>query len=127
MATEKDTKLVPADRAAEQQAALAHVIEGGRGYGGYGYGAGAEETGDLNIREYFRIIRKNKWLIATLVVLSTSLVAIASYKVESQYQAGSTVQIGEPTVDPITKERDGYNGYYNEKYYKTQLRLLQMP
>ncbi len=61
------------------------------GYG-YGYGGTAEPESSINLREYWRIIYKNKWMIATLVLLSTALVSVASFKVDNQYQSDARVE-----------------------------------
>ncbi len=67
------------------------------GYGyGYGYAGAQEEAGgDFNIREYLRIVFKNKWLILTLVVVTTTLVAVAAYKVQDEYVASAMVQVAD--------------------------------
>src|SRR5919205_408793 len=53
--------------------------------------AAAQEPAHL--REYLAVVLKRKWLILSLMVVVTSLVAIQMYRMPSQYEAQATVQI----------------------------------
>lgn len=132
MPTNDDKRLIPTERAPGGDPLLTPAVQDrGRGYGygsGYGYSGQREQASGFNIRDFFRIVRKNLWIIVTLVVVVTTLVAVAAFKVENRYSATATVVIQSPGQNlairegiVITNPSDSY------AYYKTQLRLLKMP
>ncbi|HMF58063.1 MAG TPA: polysaccharide biosynthesis tyrosine autokinase [Pyrinomonadaceae bacterium] len=93
----------------------------------YGYGAGAEAT---HLRDYINVVLKRKWLILTLMLVVTSLVAIQMYRLPSIYQAEATIQI-EPKHDSILKAGSNVvintGGGQDAQYWNTQLKLLENP
>src|SRR5436190_20922512 len=61
----------------------------------YGYGHGeTEESGGLNLREVWRIIRKRQWLILAIVIIITSLVTVEAYRTKSTFTASAFIEIG---------------------------------
>ncbi|HWC77876.1 MAG TPA: polysaccharide biosynthesis tyrosine autokinase [Blastocatellia bacterium] len=66
------------------------------GYPSYGYGYGEAEEG-INVRELWRTVRKRKWLIAVIVLIVTTVVAIEAYRDKSMYQASAVIEIGKDT------------------------------
>src|SRR3712207_6448928 len=92
-----------------------------------GYGAAAEPT---HLREYLNVVLKRKWLILSLVLVVTTLVAIQMYRMPSIYEAQTTIQI-DPKKESILRTgkdqivintgRDGSD----PTYWQTQLRLLE--
>ncbi len=63
----------------------------GGGYGGYG-GYAAED--EVNLRDLWRKIFKHKWLIASIVLVVTTLVTIVVYDIKPWYRASATIEIG---------------------------------
>src|ERR1700740_976223 len=65
----------------------------------YGYGnAYAEDDEDsIHLRELWRIIRKRRWLIISVVVIITTLVTIEAYRAKSVYKASAFIEIGKET------------------------------
>jgi capsular exopolysaccharide synthesis family protein len=121
--------LIPAERPQPgTPGALTRLPErGGYGYG-YGYGGAQEQPqGEFNIREYLRVIRKNKWLIATLVVVSTTLVTIAGYRVQNEYVATAMVQVGDENPEMIPGSQPFFVYDVQGKRFNTQLMLLKSP
>ncbi len=132
MSSENGNKgLVPADRSqAGTPGTLTRLPDrGGYGYGyGYGYGGAQEQqSGEFNIREYLRVIRKNKWLILTLVVVTTTLVAIAGFRVQDVYVATAMMQVGDEAPDLIPGSQPVYVYDIGGKRFNTQLKLLTSP
>jgi polysaccharide biosynthesis transport protein len=75
-----------------------------QGYG-YSYGfANAEEEG-MHLRDVWRIIRKRKWLIASLTLVVTTVVAVQMYRTQSTYQASTLVEV-EKAAPSATKTGD---------------------
>ena len=127
MSANNGNKLVPAERPqAEPLVPVSRMPERGYGYG-YGYAGAQEEDGGFYLREYLRIILKNKWLILTLVVMTTTIVAIAAYKVQDEYVATATVLVGDENPALMAAQQPIYVYDWDGKRFKTRLRMLQMP
>jgi capsular exopolysaccharide synthesis family protein len=103
---------------------LSDLAASGKG----GYGAAQNEPAHL--RDYFLVVFKRKWLILSLVVVVTTLVAVQMYRMPSVYEAETTLQI-EPKKDSIfAKGTDKIvintgRGGTDPVYVQTQLRLLE--
>ncbi len=59
----------------------------------YGYGY-PEDDGRIHLLEIWRTIRKRRWLIATIVVIATTIVTIEMFRVKTTYQASTMIEIG---------------------------------
>ncbi len=93
----------------------------------YGYGAAAAVDA-THLRDYINVVLKRKWLILTLMLAVTSLVAVQMYRQPSIYEAVATIQI-EPKRDSILKAGNNVvintgNGQ-DAQYWNTQLKLLE--
>jgi succinoglycan biosynthesis transport protein ExoP len=127
MATENGNKLIPADRGrSEPLVPVSRMPERGYGYG-YGYGGVQEDQGGFHVREYVRIVLKNKWLILTLCVLTTTVVAVAAFKVQDEYVATATVLVGDENPALMAGAQPVFVYDWDGKRFKTRLRMLQMP
>jgi uncharacterized protein involved in exopolysaccharide biosynthesis len=78
-----------------------------------------------SIREYVNIVYKRLPIILAISVLVTAAAAFYSYRLPSIYRAQSSIII-EPKKPQVT-QKDAININFgdDEKYYKTQLKLLQ--
>jgi succinoglycan biosynthesis transport protein ExoP len=87
--------------------------------------AAAQEPAHL--REYLAVVFKRKWLILSLMVVVTSLVAIQMYRLPSQYEAQATIQIEQKTKSPLTTGRGGdiVIRSNDPTYWNTQLQKLK--
>jgi len=94
-----------------------------------GYSASYDDTLDSkrSLRQYFNIVYKRLPAILAITVLVTAVVAIYSYKMPSVFEA-KTEMIIEPRKPPAT-QKDAININFgdDQKYYNTQLQLLQNP
>src|SRR5262245_58295961 len=101
MSIDNQNKLIPAERMKGGPLAPIPGQEPGFGYG-YGYDGAHEESGGFRITQYLRVLYKNKWLIATLCIVTTTVVAVAAYKVQDEYVATATVMVGDenPSIVP---------------------------
>jgi capsular exopolysaccharide synthesis family protein len=88
------------------------------------YGAAANEPAHL--REYLSVILKRKWLILSLIVVVTSLVAIQMYRQPSIYEATTTILI-QPKQSNVFQGKELVINSEDPAYRQTQLRLLQSP
>src|SRR3982750_1547706 len=91
----------------------------------YGYGAAVDST---HLRDYINVVLKRKWLILTLMLAVTTLVAVQMYRLPSIYQGEATIQI-EPKRDSILKAGNNVvintGGGQDAQYWNTQLKLLE--
>jgi polysaccharide biosynthesis transport protein len=85
----------------------------------------AAATGDTpSIREYWRKIRKRKWLVLAVTVIVTTIVAVESFRMKSTYQATATVALIDDKPS-IFKFGDAFFGSSNGDMLKTDLLLLR--
>jgi capsular exopolysaccharide synthesis family protein len=88
--------------------------------------AGASEPAHL--REYLAVVLKRKWLILSLMVVVTSLVAIQMYRLPSIYQATTQIQIEQKGRSVLATGRAGeliIRGGNDANYWNTQIKKLE--
>ena len=80
-----------------------------------------------HLREYLAVVLKRKWLILSLAVVVTSLVAIQMYRLPSVYEAQTTIQIEQKSKNIIKTKELVLNASNDPAYWGTQLKLLENP
>jgi capsular exopolysaccharide synthesis family protein len=80
-----------------------------------------------HLREYFAVVLKRKWLILSLMVVVTSLVAIQMYRLPSVYEAYTQIQIEQRSKSVLTTGRGGdlVIRANDPNYWNTQLAKLK--
>jgi capsular exopolysaccharide synthesis family protein len=81
-----------------------------------------------HLREYLAVVLKRKWLILSLMVVVTSLVAIQMYRMPSIYSAKTQLEISQKKNSVLTTGRGGdlvIRGGNDANYWNTQLKLLE--
>ena len=80
-----------------------------------------------HLREYFAVVLKRKWLILSLMVVVTSLVAIQMYRLPSVYEAFTQVQIEQKPRSVVSTGRGGdlVIRANDPNYWNTQLAKLK--
>src|SRR5215470_832252 len=78
-------------------------------------------------REYLFVILKRKWLILSLVLVITSLVAIQSFRSPSIYQGETIVRIEQRAPQLIQTKELVINGPADPNFWGTQFKLLENP
>jgi polysaccharide biosynthesis transport protein len=80
-----------------------------------------------HLREYLAVVLKRKWLILSLMVVVTSLVAIQMYRLPSVYEAMTQVQIEQKARSVVSTGRDGGIQIRSNdpNYWPTQLQKLK--
>ena len=118
MATQ-DNRLIPvgADRAIDRP--LSDLVPSKP----YGYGAAQEAS----LKDYLFVVLKRKWLILSLVLVVTSLVAIQSFRSPSIYEGETTIRIQQRTPNILQTDKLVINGQNDPNFWGTQLKLLQNP
>lgn len=84
------------------------------------------EVRELNLRDYFEIIRKRKWLVSAVILGVIGIVAFYDFVFPKVYKATTTILI-EKEIPRITER--GEDIYVKEirdqEYYQTQYNLLK--
>lgn len=101
--------------------------------GGYpaGYPAArypALEVEKNSLREYWRIIKRHKWVVISTLIILVAVVTIATYLTRPVYRATVKVEIGKETervmAGPRIMEVETAN-VFNPLYMQTQVEILQ--
>jgi succinoglycan biosynthesis transport protein ExoP len=80
-----------------------------------------------HLRDYLSVVLKRKWLILSLVVVVTSLVAIHMYRQPSIYEANAQLQIEQKSRSVLQTQGFVIQASRDPTYWNTQLKLLQDP
>jgi capsular exopolysaccharide synthesis family protein len=118
----------------DNQTAIANAPQNGKDIrrGGYGYPMysryPAIDVEKNSVREYWRILRKHKWvIIATLVVLVT-IVTIGTMLTRPVYRAETKIELGKETERVLQSQRimevETAN-VFNPLYLQTQVEILR--
>jgi succinoglycan biosynthesis transport protein ExoP len=80
-----------------------------------------------HLREYLAVVLKRKWLILSLMIVVTSLVAIQMYRLPSVYEAATQVQIEQKARNVLSTDRAGGIQIRSNdpNYWNTQLQKLK--
>ena len=118
----QDERLIPASRDLDRS--LTELAQT-KPYGRYDRYSGAQT--ETNLREYFFVILKRKWLILSLVLVVTSLVTIQAYREPSIYEAATTIRIEAKPQSPLSNGQIVINTAPDPSFWNTQLKLLENP
>ncbi|HLM24650.1 MAG TPA: polysaccharide biosynthesis tyrosine autokinase, partial [Pyrinomonadaceae bacterium] len=88
------------------------------------YGVTAEPG---SLKDYLFVILKRKWLILSLVLVITSLVAIQSFRAPSIYEGETVIRIQQKQPNILQTDKIIINGQSDPNFWGTQLKLLQNP
>jgi len=94
-------------------------------YQGYGYGYGYGEDESMRLREMWHIIQKRKWLVITLVLIVTSLVAVEMIRAKAIYQAATIIEIGKDN-STVVKTGDLVINDDSDPQYQVNLRTKML-
>jgi len=80
----------------------------------YGYGTGPDNQ-KIHLRELWRTVSKRRWLIISIALIITTLVAIETYRTKNSYQASTLIEIGRDSSTlgrPSSIFGDDYDPFY---------------
>ncbi|HEY0101586.1 MAG TPA: polysaccharide biosynthesis tyrosine autokinase [Pyrinomonadaceae bacterium] len=80
-----------------------------------------------HLRDYLQVVLKRKWLILSLIVVVTSLVAIQMYRMPTIYRSESIIQIEQKKTNLLKTKEFVLNAQTDPAYWGTQLKLLENP
>src|SRR5215217_8324421 len=89
------------------------------------YGPAATEPNQL--RDYLFIVLKRKWLIISLCLVVTSLVAVQMFRQPSIYEAEATIKIEQRAKNVLQTRDFVLNAQPDANFWGTQIKLLQSP
>lgn len=89
------------------------------------YGPAASEPNQL--RDYLFVVLKRKWLILSLCLVVTSLVAIQMFRQPSIYEAAATIKIEQRQKSVLQTKDFVLNAQPDANFWGTQIKLLQSP
>ena len=89
------------------------------------YGPAATEPNQL--RDYLFVVLKRKWLIISLCLVVTSLVAVQMFRQPSIYEAEATIRIEQRTQNVLQTKEFVLNAQPDANFWGTQIKLLQSP
>jgi len=79
---------------------------------------------EIDLREYWRVIKSHKWSIFGLSLLAGVLAALVVFSMKPVYNSTATLLI-EPEVNNVVSIEDVYGITTEKEYYKTQYELLK--
>jgi capsular exopolysaccharide synthesis family protein len=89
------------------------------------YGPAASEPSQL--RDYLFVVLKRKWLILSLCLVVTSLVAIQMFRQPSIFEAFATIRIEERKKSILQTPNFTLNAQPDANFWGTQVKLLESP
>ena len=89
------------------------------------YGPAASEPSQL--RDYLFVVLKRKWLILSLCLVVTSLVAIQMFRQPSIYQAVATIRIEQRQKNILSSPQLVVSAQPDANFWGTQVKLLESP
>ncbi|HEY0762597.1 MAG TPA: polysaccharide biosynthesis tyrosine autokinase [Pyrinomonadaceae bacterium] len=89
------------------------------------YGPAATEPNQL--RDYLFVVLKRKWLILSLCLVVTSLVAVQMFRQPSIFEAETTIRIEQRTTNVLQTRDFVLNAQPDANFWGTQIKLLQSP
>lgn len=89
------------------------------------YGPAASEPSQL--RDYLFVVLKRKWLILSLCLVVTSLVAIQMFRQPSVYEASATIRIEQRAKNILQSPQLVLNAQPDANFWGTQVKLLESP
>jgi polysaccharide biosynthesis transport protein len=89
------------------------------------YGPAASEPSQL--RDYLFVVLKRKWLILSLCLVITSLVAIQMFRQPSIYEATATIRIEQRQKNILQSAQLVVNAQPDANFWGTQVKLLESP
>ncbi|MCP3667420.1 MAG: polysaccharide biosynthesis tyrosine autokinase [Gammaproteobacteria bacterium] len=82
------------------------------------------EEEEIDLREYWRVLKRHKWSVFSLSFLAAVLAALVVFSMKHVYQSNLTLLI-EPQSNNVVSIEEVYGIYEGSEYYETQYEILQ--
>src|SRR5215510_6821245 len=99
------------------------ALTGYRSYSTGYYGYGGEDK--VNLRQMWRTLRKRQWLIISIVVTVTSLVAVEMLRTRPIYQASTTIEVGKEN-STVVRTGDLVINDDSDPYYQVNIKTKML-
>lgn len=80
-----------------------------------------------DLRNYLALVYRRKWMIASVVVIVTTLVSIYMYRLPSIYEAETVIRLEQKQESFLRAKDIVINTANDPAYWRTQLKLLENP
>lgn len=91
---------------------------------GVPYSSDPTESG-LPLRDYMRVLHKNRWMIAAVVAVMVTFVTITTLRTKPVYEATTRLEINGETPDLANLRELFWTMPTDEEFLQTQVRILQ--
>ncbi len=85
----------------------------------------SEETNELHLKDYLRILRKRKWIIAAFFVIVLAVTALKTFTEKPVFMATALIQIEMQTSKMMSFNELFQLDRISADYYNTQLKILK--
>ncbi len=91
---------------------------------GYPLNPMAEEK-EIHLRDYWRVIRKRKWMILALILIAVVITSVKLFTTRSVYRGTATIQINIETAQIIDFKEIFTVNTWAMDFYQTQYKILE--
>jgi succinoglycan biosynthesis transport protein ExoP len=91
---------------------------------GYPLNPMAEEK-EIHLRDYWRVIRKRKWMILVLILIAVVITSVKLFTTRSVYRGTATIQINIETAQIIDFKEIFTVNTWAMDFYQTQYKILE--
>ncbi len=83
------------------------------------------EKREIDIREYWHVIKKGRWTIISVLIILVSIVTLASFFIEPTYRATARVQVKRENPKILSFEEIYSIDASQQTFYQTQVELIK--
>lgn len=89
------------------------------------YAGSDPTTSSLPLRDYLRVLHKNRWMIVAVVAVMVTIVAVTSFRAKPVYEATTRLEINGESPDLTNLRELFWIMPTDEEFLQTQVRILQ--
>jgi len=93
-------------------------------YSGYSYVSSQEER-EVNLRDYWKIIQKRRWIIIAFFLIVLIATAVATFTMKPIYRGTTTIQINKENPQIVDFKEIFAVNTMDMDYYQTQYKILE--
>jgi len=90
-----------------------------------GYGLASQEEKEVNLRDYWKIIRKRRWTILAFFLIVLVTTAIGTFTMKPVYRGTCTIQIDKENPQIVDFKEIFSVNMWDQDYYQTQYKILE--
>ncbi|NIS68275.1 MAG: hypothetical protein GTO12_04775, partial [Proteobacteria bacterium] len=89
------------------------------------YNSSFEEEKEVNLRDYWKVIKKRRWTIIALFLIVVITTAVMTFTMRPIYRATATIQINKENPQIVDFQEIFAVNMADRDYYQTQYRILE--